>query len=112
MDEGYQRHEVHEFMLQATRKMQADYELIRRRTKEDPGTAGDQGEENWAELFREWLPPTYQVVTKGRILSHNGSAGPQIDVLILSPSYPKRLLGEKLYLAAGVTAAFECKTTV
>jgi hypothetical protein len=37
-----------EFMATATREMASNYELIRKRSGEDPGTAGDQGEENWA----------------------------------------------------------------
>lgn len=82
------------------------------RATEDPGTAGDQGEENWAELLRDWLPRTYEVVTKGRIISQDGVTSPQIDVLVLNGAYPKKLLNKKLYLAAGVAAAFECKTTL
>ena len=78
----------------------------------DPGTAGDQGEENWAKWLREWLPPTYQVVTKGQIINHEGKASQQIDVLVLKPFYPKRLHYEKHYFSAGVAAAFECKTTL
>ena len=54
----------------------------------------------------------YQVVTKGRILSDGGSAGPQVDVLVLSSAYPKALIDKKLYLAGGVLAAFECKVTL
>ncbi len=80
--------------------------------REDPGTAGDQGEENWAELLRRWLPSTHHVVTKGRILGSDGQASPQVDVLVLSPYYPRGLLNKKLYIAAGVLAAFECKTTL
>jgi hypothetical protein len=92
--------------------MADEYERIRARTKEDPGTAGDAGEENWAELLRRWLPATLHVVTKGRIISSDGRTSPQIDVLVLSSSYPRGLLNKKLYLAAGVLAAFECKNTL
>jgi hypothetical protein len=79
---------------------------------EDPGTAGDQGEENWATLLRGWLPATYQVETKGRLIGHDGTTSPQVDVVVLKPVYPRKLLDKKLYLAAGVAAAFECKTTL
>jgi hypothetical protein len=92
--------------------MSAEYNRIQMRVAEDPGTAGDQGEENWAELLRDWLPRTYEVVTKGRIISQDGATSPQIDVLVLKGSYPKKLINKKLYLAAGVAAAFECKTTL
>lgn len=72
------------------------YESIYKRTVDDPGTAGDRGEENWAELFGEWLPQYFHVVTTGQLLNHDGHTSPQIDVLVLSPSYPKQLLSEKL----------------
>lgn len=105
-------HDLAEFLQVATNEMAAEYTRIQKRATEDPGTAGDQGEENWAELFRNWLPPTHQVVTKGRILSFNGIASPQVDVLVLQPTYPKHLVTKKLYLAGGVAAAFECKLTL
>ena len=60
-------HDLYEFMQQNSVEMAAEYERIQMRATEDPGTAGDQGEENWAELLRDWLPRTYEVVTKGRI---------------------------------------------
>ena len=51
-------HDLYDFMRQIDAEMAAEYNRIRKRTAEDPGTAGDQGEENWAELLREWLPRT------------------------------------------------------
>jgi hypothetical protein len=105
-------HDLYDFMRQISFEMAAEYNRIQMRATEDPGTAGDQGEENWAELLRDWLPRTYEVVTKGRIISQDGRTSPQIDVLVLSGAYPKKLLNKKLYLAAGVAAAFECKITL
>ncbi|NUR95094.1 MAG: hypothetical protein HOV67_07510 [Kribbellaceae bacterium] len=105
-------HELAQFVRQATEEIAAEYQGIYARTREDPGTAGDQGEENWAELLRRWLPSTHHVVTKGRILGSDGHTSPQVDVLVLSPYYPRGLINKKLYLAAGVLAAFECKTTL
>ena len=105
-------HDLHDFMRQLSNEMAAEYDRIQKRATEDPGTAGDQGEENWAELLRGWLPRTYAVVTKGRIISADGRTSPQVDVLVLKDVYPERLLDKKLYLAAGVAAAFECKTTL
>jgi hypothetical protein len=101
-----------DFMHSLTREMGSEYERIQKRSTEDAGTAGDQGEENWATVFRNWLPADYQVVTKGRLLSEKGIASPQVDVIILHPFYPKQLLDKKLYLTAGVAAAFECKNTL
>lgn len=105
-------HDLYDFMQQISTEMSAEYSRIQMRATEDPGTAGDQGEENWAELLRDWLPRTYEVVTKGRIISQNAVTSPQIDVLVLNGAYPKKLLNKKLYLAAGVAAASECKTTL
>ena len=105
-------HDLYDFMQQVSDEMSAEYHRIKRRAAEDPGTAGDQGEENWAELLRGWIPPSYEVVTKGRIISEDGRTSPQVDVVVLKDVYPRNLLSKKLYLAAGVAAAFECKTTL
>lgn len=105
-------HDIHDFVRKAQGDLQAEYIRIQKRATEDPGTAGDQGEENWATLFREWLPHYFHVVTKGRILTDSGYASPHIDILVLYPSYPRILLDKKLYLSGGVAAAFECKTTL
>ena len=35
-----------------------------------------------------------------------------MDVIVLSPEYPKQLVECKRYLSNGVVAAFECKTTL
>lgn len=105
-------HELHAFFRSFSNRLAEDYKASRARVHEDPGTSGDQGEESWARLLREWLPEGYSVVTKGRILGASGDASPQIDIIILKPSYPKFLKGEKYYLLDGVAAAFECKLTL
>lgn len=105
-------HDLHHFMHKLNRNMEMDYEYLQKRASEDPGTTGDQAELHWANWLREWLPPTYEVVTKGRIIDQTGQASPQIDILVLKSFYPKRLHSEKHYLSAGVAAAFECKTTL
>jgi hypothetical protein len=107
-----QQHDLHDFMSQITNEMESEYQRIRRRAPQDPGTAGDQGEQNWAELLKGWLPSGYCVVTKGRLIGYQDHTSPQVDVIILKPSYPRKLRSTKLYLAAGVAAAFECKTTL
>jgi hypothetical protein len=107
-------HELFDFLRQSSELIQDEYGRITRRSREDPGTAGDEGEENWRKLLTRWLPKAYQVVTKGRVLFRSGQASPHMDVLVLSPEYPNGLLdsGQKLYLAGGVIAAFECKLTL
>lgn len=105
-------HELQTFLRQDVAEIASEYDRIYARAVEDPGTAGDEGEENWAALLREWLPDSYKVVTKGRILGVDGSASPQVDVIVLSGAYPARLLTKKVYLVHGVAAVFECKTTL
>lgn len=105
-------HELEVFLQQDLDEIASEYARIFSRTTEDPGTAGDEGEENWAQLLRQWLPASYTVVTKGRILGTDGQATRQIDLVVLKPSYPTRLINKKMYLVTGVAAAFECKTTL
>jgi hypothetical protein len=106
------KHELETFLEQDLAELASEYDRIRARSTEDPGTAGDEGEEVWAQLLRDWLPDQYEIRTKGRILGADATAGPQVDLLVLRPGYPKRLLSKKLYLAGGVAAVFECKNTL
>ena len=62
--------------------------------------------------MKGWIPSTYKIVKKGIIINHDGDTSPQVDILILKESYPEKLLNKKHYIAAGVVAAFECKTTL
>ncbi|HWK06837.1 MAG TPA: DUF6602 domain-containing protein [Puia sp.] len=101
-----------DFFNSASNDISNEYSRIRKKAKEDPGTAGDQGEENWASLLKQWLPKTFHIVTKGRIINSNGETSPQVDVVVLKPEYPYGLLNKKLYLADAVLAAFECKLTL
>ncbi len=106
------KHDFFKLMSAVKESLNSAYLRIRTRSKDDPGTAGDQAEEDWAEILRDWLPATYRIVTKGRILFDDGSSSPQVDVLVLTPSYPKGLGNEKYVFAGGVIAAFECKLTL
>ena len=58
------------------------------------------------------MPSNYPIVTKGRIINHEGLVSPQVDILLLRPSYPHFLRNKKLYFAGGVAAVFECKLTL
>ena len=83
------------------------------RAAEDPGTAGDQGEENWGHVAAGLAPAHLRGRHQGQ--NHRNDRrhepadrrpGPQGIVSA------RKLLDKKLYLAAGVAAAFECKTTL
>lgn len=105
-------HDVRLFMSQMTHEISSEYSRLQARVKEDPGTAGNQGEATWSQLLQRWVPSGYHVVSGGRIIDAHGDTSPQIDILILHPSYPPGLLGIKHYLAPSVVAAFECKLTL
>lgn len=105
-------HDLAVFMKQVSDDIASEYTRVHSRAMEDPGTAGDEGESKWAEVLRRWIPPAFPVVTKGRILSVDGVASRQVDVLVLHPGYPEALRDRKQYLASGVVAAFECKLTL
>jgi hypothetical protein len=102
------------FFKQNAELLKLEYERISKYVKEDAGTAGDEGEENWKKLLQYWLPSGYHVTTKGRIIFPDGSSSGQIDVIVLKPEYPRGLIdnGIKKYLACSVAAAFECKLTL
>lgn len=105
-------HDFFNFMKTIKESIAREYERIRLRSSEDPGTAGDQAEENWAEFLRNWLPANYPIVTKGRVINEDGVTSPQVDILVLNPSYPKQLRNKKHYFLGGVIAVFECKLTL
>lgn len=104
--------ELHDFIQQQSDEMAAEYNDIQEQENENLTNTGGGGGENWAKLLRGWLPSTYEVVTKGRIINRDGRISQQVDVLVLNSAYPKKLMGKDLYLAGGVAAAFACETTL
>jgi hypothetical protein len=92
-------HELVAFVDEVSDMLTAEYTRIRSRVLEDRGTAGDEAELNWRGAFEDWLPSELTVVTKGRILGHDGEASPQLDVIVLRPGYPPFLREKKTYLA-------------
>ncbi len=109
-----EKNDLIDFFEQAASEMQQEYVRIKKDSKEDGGTAGDEGEENWANLLKRWLPKEYEIVTKGKIIFEDGSLSPQLDVLVLKSCYPVGLIERKVkkYLSRCVAAAFECKLTL
>ncbi len=105
-------HDLESFLDEVASGLKLDYARIRKSASSDPGTAGDQSEATWAELLRQWLPASVQVVTKGRIAALDGRLSQQLDVIVLRDTYPPHLAKKKIYLAGGVLAVFECKLTL
>jgi hypothetical protein len=59
------KHDLFKFMASVRASMAEDYARIIERSSENPGTAGDQAEQSWAAVLRDWLPSNYHVVTRG-----------------------------------------------
>ncbi len=59
------------------RNIAQEYDRIQIRVREDLGTAGDQAEENWCSLLKNWLPANYPGVTKGRVISCESNVSPK-----------------------------------
>lgn len=108
----WRKHDFFHLMASVRAEIAHDYKIVKMRSRDDPGTAGDQVEEQWAGILRKWLPATYPVITKGRILFEDQDSSPQVDVLVLKPSYPIALRDQKYIFSGGVLAAFECKLTL
>jgi hypothetical protein len=45
-------------------------------------------------------------------MNPEGKLSGQVDVVVLKPYYPKRMLDEKIWLSDGILAVFECKNTL
>jgi hypothetical protein len=109
-EEQQRAHELRQFIDQVSTEIDAEYERIVARTTEDPRTAGDDGEENWAAVLLAWLPATYHIVTKGRLISTSGETSPQIDILVLYPGYPPRASGQETLSRCGCRARVRMQT--
>jgi hypothetical protein len=93
------------------REISEEYERLHKQALADPQRAGHGGEATWANLLREWLPQTYNVVTRKYILPEVGDKTFETDIVVLNPSYPERLHGREEILAGGVAAAFSVRLT-
>ena len=90
----------------------AEFNYIQERSAEHLTNMTNNGEQSWAKLLRGSLPPTYEVVTKGRIISRDGRISQRVDVLVLRHARSDKLRDRNLYSADCVAAAFDCKPTL
>jgi hypothetical protein len=56
------KHDFFNLMGAVKESLARDYDRTRARSRDDPGTAGDQAEEDWAAIFRNWFPANYTVI--------------------------------------------------
>jgi hypothetical protein len=102
----------HQWLDDFTRSIREDYERLHAEARSDPQRAGHGGEETWARLLREWLPPTYEVATRRYIVPEEGDETFETDIVVFNPGYPRRLRERRDVLAGGVAAAFSVKLTL
>lgn len=113
MSNDVTEHQLLHFVKRIQSEMADDYQYIRKEhSREDPNVAGSNGEKNWVELFRKWLPKQLQYATNVRIIGLDGNKTREADIVILEPGYPSALAEKNEILSAGVVAAFECKLTL
>jgi hypothetical protein len=102
----------HRWLDEFTRSIAEDYERLHAEARRDPQRSGHGGEETWARLIREWLPPTYEVATRRYIVPEEGDETFETDIVVFNPAYPQRLRDRRDVLAGGVAAAFSVKLTL
>jgi hypothetical protein len=105
-------HVHHEWLNEFTQSIAADYERLHDEARRDPQRSGHGGEETWARLLREWLPPAYSVGTRKYIVPEEGEESFETDLVVFNPGYPERLRHRRDVLAGGVAAAFSVKLTL
>jgi hypothetical protein len=77
-----------------------------------PARAGHGGEGTWVKVLQEWLSPSYEVATRKYIVPEVDTKPFETDIVILNPSYPKRMRSREEILVGGVAAAFSVKLTL
>jgi hypothetical protein len=102
----------HQWLDDVTRSIAEDYDRLHAEARDDPQRSGHGGEETWARLLREWLPPTYEVATRRYIVPEEGDETFETDLVVFNPGYPRRLRERRDVLAGGVAAAFSVKLTL
>lgn len=82
---------------------------------EHPGGKGDEAEVNWAGLLSDHLPGRYQVITKCKIVDHDGRLSDEIDIALCDRQYSTLILqveSRAVVPAEAVYAVFEVKQTL
>ena len=94
------------------RQQELEARLVRARSIAHPTAAGDEGEENWAEVIREFLPRRYEVARHRFVIDADGRMSDQQDIVIYDKLYAPTffVLGSTEYIPVeSVYAVFEVK---
>lgn len=76
-----------------------------------PGEKGEVNEDNWIEIFRQYLPGRYEVGS-GEIIDSQGGRSDQIDIVVFDKHFTPTLLDQQRHRyipAEAVYAVFEAK---
>jgi hypothetical protein len=94
------------------REIAEEYGRLHAAALKDPQRAGHGGEQTWARILTDWLPPSYRVLTRKYIVPEVGDDLFETDVIVLHSSYPAPLHSREEVLSGGVAAAFSVKLTL
>jgi hypothetical protein len=94
------------------REIADDYGRLHQEALSDPQLAGHGAEATWKGVLSQWLPDGYGVEARKYIVPEVGTEIFEMDLVVLRPSYPKRLHHRAKILAGGVAAAFSVKQTL
>ena len=94
------------------REILESYDRLHEDATADFQRAGHGGESAWVAILKNWLPPSYEVVTRKYIIPEMGNDVFETDIVVLNPSYPPALRVREQILPGGVAAAFSVKLTL
>jgi hypothetical protein len=99
----------------ANRQEELRVRLARARSLPHPTSAGDEGEEGWTEVLRDFLPRRYDVARHRFVIDAEGRVSQQQDIVIYDGQFAPTflVLGETQFIPVeSVYAVLEVKTTM
>jgi hypothetical protein len=101
-----------EWLKSLEQEIAGEYSRLHAEAQQDPQRAGHGGEMTWVRILRQWLPPSYKVVTRKYIIPEVDAPSSETDIVVLNPSYPEPLQDRHEILFGDVAAAFSVKLTL
>lgn len=111
---------MHHWLLsKLSRDLSEGYQRIQDEIRGNPSNiqlSGYLAENVWKRLIAQWLPPSYELKARRHIVYEQAVDGavrsPEVDLVLLHPSYPERLQDEQEVLVSGVVVALSVKLTL
>lgn len=110
MNDKINLHDVFE-----NRQKELEARLTRARTLTHPTNAGDEGEESWVEVLRDFLPRRYDISRHRFVIDSDGDISEQQDIVIYDGQFAPTFLvigGTRFIPIESVYAVMEVKPTL